>query len=84
MLRSILFASVAAYIAVSSAAPVLAPDSLDARVAELEAKLKALETDEKVEAKSFVKEQRRGTGFLSTSKSFILSDGGGNAHGTGG
>ena len=83
MLRSILVGAAAALIAVSSATPVLAPDALEARVAELEAKLKALDIDEKVEAKSELpvkKEGRRGA-FLLTSPSFTLSSGGSNRAG---
>ena len=83
MLRSILVGAAAALIAVSSATPVLAPDALEARVAELEAKLKALDIDEKVEAKSELpvrKEARRGA-FLATNGQFTLSSGGSNRSG---
>ena len=76
MIRSILVACIAAYISVSYAAPVLAADTdpLDARMAKLEANVKAFEDfkanldDEKVKAlnvKKAVKEMRRG-GFLIT------------------
>ena len=84
MLRSILVASFAAHIAVSSANPVLAPDALDARLGKLEAKLKALDIDDKKEAnaKSIVKKESRRGGH-SLGCPFTLSSGGGSRGGDG-